>query len=55
MKITTFDASDFFQTPEDFKELLQDALETQNNGYVSHVLSIIARKQEMTAISHKKR
>ncbi|WP_342752724.1 MULTISPECIES: addiction module antidote protein [unclassified Bartonella] len=53
MKITPFDASEFFKTTEDFKELLQDALETKNSSYVSYVLGIIARKQGMTAISHE--
>ncbi|WP_208541748.1 addiction module antidote protein [Bartonella capreoli] len=53
MKITPFDASEYFKTPEDFKELLQDALETKNSGYVSHVLGIIARKQGMATVSNK--
>ncbi|EJF86086.1 hypothetical protein MCY_00869 [Bartonella rattimassiliensis 15908] len=34
MKITPFDASEFFKTTKYFKELLQDALETKNSGYI---------------------
>ncbi|WP_455480862.1 addiction module antidote protein [Bartonella sp. B12(2025)] len=53
MKIKAFDASEFFQTPEDLKKLLRDALETKDSGYISHILGIIARKQGMTAISNE--
>nr|WP_236823843.1 MULTISPECIES: addiction module antidote protein [unclassified Bartonella] len=53
MKTTPFNASEYFKTPEDFKILLQDALETKHSGYIAHVLGIIARKQGMKALSQE--
>ncbi|WP_396584243.1 addiction module antidote protein [Bartonella grahamii] len=53
MEITKFDVSEYFNTPEDFKILLDDALETKNSGYIAHVLGIIARKQGMKAVSQE--
>ncbi|WP_375610702.1 MULTISPECIES: addiction module antidote protein [unclassified Bartonella] len=53
MEITKFDVSEYFKTPEDFKILLDDALETKNSGYIAYVLGIIAHKQGMTTVSQE--
>lgn len=46
-----FDASEFLDSSEAQLELLQDALDSGETGYVAHALGIVARARGMTAIA----
>jgi probable addiction module antidote protein len=46
-----FDASEFLDSSGAQLELLQDALDSGETGYVAHALGIVARARGMTAIA----
>jgi len=48
-----FDGAKYIRTPEDVVELLNDALESGESGYISVVLGVIARSEGMTKIAGK--
>lgn len=51
LKTVPFDGSQYFDTPESQLELLEDAFETGDAGYVAHIFGIIARARGMTSIA----
>jgi probable addiction module antidote protein len=48
-----FDGAKYIRTPEDVVELLSDALESGETGYVAAALGAIARSEGMTALAKK--
>lgn len=46
-----FDTAEYLRTPEAQAELLADALETGDAGYITHALGVIARARGMTGIA----
>jgi probable addiction module antidote protein len=46
-----FDAAEFLDTPEAQAELLTDAMETGDAGYIAHALGVVARARGMTAVA----
>lgn len=50
---TPFDAAKYLGRPEAQAELLQDALETGDAGYIAHALSVIARAKDLAAAAEE--
>ncbi|MEP7348780.1 MAG: addiction module antidote protein [Sphingorhabdus sp.] len=48
-----FDGAKYIRTPEDVVELLSDALESGESGYVAAALGAIARSEGMTKLAAK--
>lgn len=46
-----FDASEYLGSPESQAELLADAFETQDAGYIAQALGVVARARGMTQIA----
>lgn len=51
IKTTPFDAAKYLKDPDAQADLLQDALETGEAGYVAHALGVIVRARGMTKIA----
>ena len=51
MKARVFDAALYLETDEGQGELLADAIETGDAGYIAHALGIVARARGMTQIA----
>ena len=51
LETTPFDAAEFFTSEEDQVELLADALETGEAGYIAAALGTIARARGMTKVA----
>ena len=49
-KTIPFDAARYLSSPESQAELLSDALETGDAGYIANALGVIARARGMTEI-----
>ena len=52
-KTLPFDAARYLVSAEAQAELLSDALETGNAGYIAHSLGVIARARGMTAVARE--
>ena len=52
-KTMPFDAARYLASPEAQAELLSDALETGDAGYIAHALGLIARARGMTAVARE--
>jgi len=50
-KTIPFDAARYLSTPEAQAELLNDALEIGDAGYIAHALGVIARARGMTEVA----
>jgi probable addiction module antidote protein len=46
-ELINYDSADEFRTPEAQAELLADAMESRDAGYIAHALGIIARARGM--------
>jgi probable addiction module antidote protein len=46
-----FDASEFLESVESQAELLADAFESGDAGYITHALGVVARARGMTGIA----
>ena len=46
-----FDAAEYLDTPESQAELLRDALETGDAGYIANALGVIVRAKGMTQVA----
>ncbi len=46
-----YDSADHFRTPESQGDLLADAVESGDAGYLAHALGIIARAQGMSQVA----
>ena len=53
LKTTPFDGAKYIRTPEDVVEILNDALESGEPGYVTVVLGVVARSEGMTKLAAK--
>ena len=51
IKTTSFDAARYLTTPEAQAELLSDALESGDAGYIANALGVIARARGMTDVA----
>ena len=51
LKTTPFDGAKYIRTPEDVVELLNDALESGEPGYVAVALGVVARSEGMTKLA----
>ncbi|CDX21931.1 conserved hypothetical protein [Mesorhizobium plurifarium] len=51
LKITPFDAAEYFDDAESQAEFLADAFETGDATYIAHALGVIARARGMTAVA----
>ena len=50
-KTIAFDAAQYLSSPEAQAELLTDALETGDAGYIANALGVIARARGMTEVA----
>lgn len=50
-KTIPFDAARYLSSPASQAELLNDALETGDAGYIAHALGVIARARGMTEVA----
>jgi probable addiction module antidote protein len=50
-KLIPFEAERYFQTAEDQAELLADAIESGDAGYLAHAIGIMARARGMTYLA----
>ena len=53
VKTSPFDVAQYIDTPEAEAELLRDAFETCDAGYVAHALGIIARARGLAQIARQ--
>ena len=51
LETTPFDAAEYLGRPEAQAELLRDALETGETGYIAHVLGVIVRARGVTQVA----
>lgn len=51
IETTPFDAAEYLGSPEAQAELLRDALETGDVGYIAHALGVIVRARGMSQIA----
>ncbi len=51
IKTIPFDASQYIRSPDSQAELLTDALETGDAGYIANALGVIARARGMTKVA----
>jgi probable addiction module antidote protein len=51
IRTTRFDPAEYVRTPEDQADLLNDALDSGDAGYVTNALGIIARARGMTEVT----
>ena len=50
---TPFDGAEYFRTPESVIDLLNDAFESGEAGYIAVVLGVAARSEGMTKLAAK--
>jgi probable addiction module antidote protein len=50
-KFVAFDAAETLDTPEAIAEFLQDALETDDEAYITHAIGVVARARGMSDIA----
>ncbi|QJB68691.1 addiction module antidote protein [Parasphingorhabdus halotolerans] len=53
LKTKPFDAAKYITEPEHVVDLLNDALESGEAGYIANALGVVARSEGMTAIAEK--
>jgi probable addiction module antidote protein len=53
LRTTPFDAAKYITEPEDVLELLNDAFQSADAGYIAHVLGIAARSEGMSRIAER--
>lgn len=53
IETTLFDAAKYLDTPESQAELLADALDSGDAGYLVHALGVIARAKGMTEVARE--
>ena len=51
LKTTPFDAAAYLDTPESQVELLTDAFETGDAGYIARALGVVARARGMSQVA----
>ena len=51
IRTTRFDPAEYVRTPEDQADLLNDALDSGDAGYITNALGIIARARGMTEVA----
>lgn len=51
IETTPFDAAEYLGNPEAQAELLRDALETGDAGYIAHALGVIVRARGMSQVA----
>jgi probable addiction module antidote protein len=51
LKTTPFDAAEYIDDAESQAELLNDAFESGDAGYIAHALGIVARARGMTQVA----
>lgn len=51
LKTTPFDAAAYLDTPESQAELLTDAFETGDAGYIARALGVVARARGMSQVA----
>ncbi|MDH4988080.1 putative addiction module antidote protein [Aminobacter anthyllidis] len=51
LKTTPFDAASYLDTSESQAELLSDAFETGDAGYIAHALGVVARARGMSQVA----
>ena len=51
IKTTTFDAAKYLDTPESQAELIDDALESGNAGYLAHAIGVVVRAKGMSEVA----
>jgi len=52
-KTIPFDATEYLNSPESQAELLSDALESGDAGYIANALGVIARARGMTHVARR--
>lgn len=53
LQTTPFDAAKYITEPAHVVELLNDALESGDSGYIANALGVVARSEGMTRIAEK--
>ena len=53
LQTTPFDAAKYITEPAHVVELLNDALESGDTGYIANALGVVARSEGMTMIADK--
>ena len=53
LKTKPFDAAEYLDDPESQAELLSDAFESGDAGYIAHALGVVARARGMTEIARE--
>lgn len=53
IELTRFDAAEHLTDPEDQAELIADAIESGDAGYVAHALGVIARARGMSEVARE--
>jgi probable addiction module antidote protein len=53
LKTKPFDAAEYLDDPESQAELLSDAFNSGDAGYITHALGVIARARGMTNVARK--
>jgi probable addiction module antidote protein len=53
IETTRFDAAEYLDTAESQAELLSDAFESGNAGYIAHALGVVARARGMTGVARE--
>jgi probable addiction module antidote protein len=51
LKLIDYESADHFRSPEAQSELLADAVESGDVGYLAHALGIVARARGMTQLA----
>ena len=51
IELLDYDSADHFRTPEAQGDLLADAVESGDAGYLAHALGIVARAQGMSQVA----
>jgi probable addiction module antidote protein len=53
IQLIDYDSADHFKDPDAQAELLRDAIDEGDPGYLAHALGVIARARGMTEIAHE--
>ncbi|MBD3762483.1 addiction module antidote protein [Rhizorhabdus sp.] len=50
IELLPYDSADYFKEPEDQADLIHDAIESGDAGYLAHALGVVARARGMTQL-----
>ncbi|CAN7627261.1 putative addiction module antidote protein [Phenylobacterium sp. LjRoot219] len=53
LKTRRFDAAEVLDTPEAIEAFLEDAFESEDAGYITHALGVVARARGMTLLAQE--